>query len=155
MTVKVVLPNAGKLIQQKGLGRNGWVQKQFTNMVSGRIVRYMPASSATRVLATKLKFIKSPTEIEVLGPYAKYQYYGKVMVNAKTGKGPALIPGVGYRYRKGTILKVTSRDLNYSDSYNKDAGPFWDRALMAAEGKAIVNDMQKLINRGSGNVSNR
>lgn len=155
MKVKVILPNAGNLIQRKGLDKNGWVQKQFTNMVSGRIVRYMPASSATRVLATKLKFIKSPTEIEVLGPYAKYQYFGKAMVNAKTGKGPALIPGVGYRYRKGTILKVTNRDLDYSDSYNKDAGPFWDRALMAAEGKAIVNDMQELVDRGRGNVSNR
>ena len=45
------------------------------------------------------------------GPYARYLYYGNKMVNAKTGKGPALIRDkygniVGYRYRKGTKLKV-------------------------------------------------
>lgn len=38
--------------------------------------------------------------------YARYLYFGNKMVDADTGKGPALIKDVGYRYRKGATLKV-------------------------------------------------
>ena len=38
--------------------------------------------------------------------YARYLYYGVKMVDSITGKGPALIPDVGYRFRKGAKLKV-------------------------------------------------
>ncbi len=38
--------------------------------------------------------------------YARYLYFGNKMVDAETGKGPALIEDVGYRYRKGATLKV-------------------------------------------------
>lgn len=38
--------------------------------------------------------------------YARYLYFGNKMVDADTGKGPALIEDVGYRYRKGATLKV-------------------------------------------------
>lgn len=82
----------------------------------------------TGVLATKLKYIKSPTEIEVLGPYARYQYYGKVMV----GKAPKI---------------VTGRNLSYDKTRNPQAGPFWDKRLMAAEGDQIVSEVQGYINR--------
>ena len=101
----------------------------------------------TGALSTKLKYIKGTDEIVVLAPYAKYQYYGKVMVNSKTGKGPAFIPGVGYRYRLGTTLKATERNLQYDKTKNPRAGPFWDRALIASEGKAIKADLQLYIGR--------
>lgn len=38
--------------------------------------------------------------------YARYLYFGNKMVDSETGKGPALIEDVGYRYRKGSTLKV-------------------------------------------------
>lgn len=38
--------------------------------------------------------------------YARYLYFGNKMVDSETGKGPALIEDVGYRYRKGATLKV-------------------------------------------------
>ena len=49
------------------------------------------------------------------GPYANYLYRGKKMVNRKTGKGPALIPNVGYRYKRETKLKPTGENLKFSD----------------------------------------
>lgn len=147
MRVKIDFPTAGQLIRKKGLDPNGHVQMFHTMNINRRITRYMPASSATRVLATKLKHIKSPTEIEVLGPYAKYQYYGKVMVDSVTGKGPFYIEDVGFRFRKGATLKVTGRNLEYTTTFNPKAGPFWDRALVAAEGKAMEADLQRYINR--------
>lgn len=56
------------------------------------------------------------------GPYANYLYRGKKMVNRKTGKGPALIPDVGYRYKRGTKLEPTGEELKFTD---KDARAQW------------------------------
>lgn len=93
----------------------------------GRVV-VLDHAIPNRRLGDKAQIIKSPTEIEVLGPYARYQYYGKVMV----GKAPKT---------------VTDRDLKYDKTKNPQAGPFWDRTLMAAEGDQIVSELQGYINR--------
>ena len=60
------------------------------------------------------------------GPYARYLYYRKVMVDSATGKGPRKIPtGPGeyvLRFRKGAKLIATNRPLKYSDP---QAVPEW------------------------------
>ena len=145
--IKVEMKPVDTILTRIGVDKNGDVQMQVTRIINNRITKYMPFR--TGALATKLKRIKSPTEIEVAAPYALYMYYGKVMVNSKTGKGPAFIPGVGYRYRKGTVLKATERDLNYDLTKHPKAGPFWDRRMMAAEKDQIAHDLQAYINRRS------
>ena len=146
--VKIILPAANQLIRRKGLAQDGRVQMFHTQNCLRRIKRYMPfLSGATYKITVAQTNIRKP-EIVTDVPYARYLYYGKAMVNSKTGKGPALIPGVGYRYKKGTILKPTDRDLKYTTTKNPNAGPFWDRALVANEGKALVADLQRYINSG-------
>lgn len=144
-TIQVNMKPINAILTRLGVDKSGDVQMQLTRVVNKRITRYMPYR--TGALSTKLKYIKSPTEIVVLAPYARYQYYGKVMVNSKTGKGPALIPGVGYRYKKGTKLIATERDLKYDTTKNLQAGPYWDKRLMAAEKDAIAADVQAYVNR--------
>ena len=146
--IKVEMKPVGTILTRIGVDKNGDVQMQVTRIINNRITKYMPFR--TGVLSTKLKRIKSPTEIEVAAPYALYMYYGKVMVNSKTGKGPAFIPGVGYRYRKGTVLKATERDLNYDLTKHPKAGPFWDRRMMASEAAQIAHDIQVYVNRRGG-----
>lgn len=144
MKVKMYLPSAQKLIQSKGLSNDGAVQMFHTQNVLRRIKRYMPyLSGATYKITVAQTDIRKP-EIVTDVPYGQYLYHGKVMVNAKTGKGPALIPGVGYRYKKGTVLMPTDRDLNFT---NKKATAFWDRTLVANEGKAMTADLQRFIDR--------
>ena len=144
-TVKVEMKPVDTILTRLGVNKTGDVQMQLTRIINKRITRYMPFR--TGALSTKLKYITSPTEIMAIAPYARYQYYGKAMVNAKTGKGAALIPGIGYRYRKGTVLRATDRDLEYDKTKNPEAGPFWDRRLMAAEKNAIAADIQAYIRR--------
>ena len=146
--IKVEMKPVDTILTRIGVDKNGDVQMQVTRIINNRITKYMPFR--TGVLSTKLKRIKSPTEIEVAAPYALYMYYGKVMVNSKTGKGPAFIPGVGYRYRKGTVLKATERDLNYDLTKHSKAGPFWDRRMMASEAAQIAHDIQVYVNRRGG-----
>lgn len=59
------------------------------------------------------------------GPYARYLYHGKVMVNAATGKGPMKIPDVGYRWPRGAILRPTNRDLKFTTSVHSKATAHW------------------------------
>ena len=143
--IKVEMKPISTILTRIGVNKTGDVQMQLTRIVNKRITRYMPFR--TGALSTKLKYIKSPTEIEVAAPYARMMYYGKVMVNSKTGKGPAFIPGVGYRYKKGTTLKATDQDLKYDTTKHPEAGPFWDRRMMASEKDAIVSDVQAYVRR--------
>ena len=124
--IKVEMKPVNTILTRLGVNKTGNVQRFVTSTINRRITRYMPFRAG--VLATKLKYIKSPTEIEVLGPYARYQYYGKVMV----GKAPKT---------------VTDRDLKYDKTENPQAGPFWDKRLMAAEGRQIAAEVQKYVDR--------
>lgn len=147
-TVKVNMKPVNTILARLGVNRNGDVQRFVTNTINLRITRYMPYRTGT--LATKSKYVKSATEIEVIAPYAAYQYYGKVMVDSRTGKGPANIPGVGLRYRNGATLKATDRDLNYTRTQHRRAGPYWDRRMMAAESARIRADIQQYVNGKAG-----
>ena len=144
-TIKVEMKPVNTVLAQLGVKPGGDVQAFLTNTINKRMTAYMPFRSG--YLATKAKFVKSTTEIEVLAPYARVMYYGKKMVNAATGKGPALIPGVGYRYRKGTVLKVTDQPMDIDTTKNPKAGPLWDRRMMAAEGKEIAQEVEEYARR--------
>ena len=122
--VRVKMKPVNTILKRMGVKPDGDVQMFVTNTVNRRITRYMPFRSGA--LSTKLKHIKSATEIEVLGPYARYQYYGKVM------EGPA-------------PKAVTDRDLKYDKTKNPLAGPFWDRRLIANEGAQIAGEVRRYV----------
>lgn len=66
------------------------------------------------------------------GPYARYLYYGKVMVDAATGKGPMKIVSKNgsevIRFRKGATLKPTDRPLKIQKSVHQHATDHWFEA---------------------------
>lgn len=149
MKVKMYLPSARKLVESKGLSKDGAVQMFHTKNVLRRIKRYMPfLTGATYKITVAQTDIRKP-EIVTDVPFGIYLYRGLAMVNAKTGKGPALIPGVGYRYPKGAILRPTKRTLQYTHTKNPDAGPEWDKTLISREGAAMTADLQRFIDRRS------
>lgn len=71
------------------------------------------------------------SDIVYPGPYARYLYYGKAMVDAETGKGPAYIPGVGFRFRRGATLVATDRDLKFNKGMHPLATSHWFEASKA------------------------
>ena len=68
---------------------------------------------------------------------------GKVMIDPKIGAAGFMTPE-GWRSRKGSVKVLTSRNLVYTKTM---AGPRWDRALSAAEGKAMAADLQRYLAR--------
>lgn len=147
MRVIVKCKSASQIIRAHGLDRNGDVQRAWTSIVDRRISRFMPYRPGSGALSGKLKYISGPAEITVAAPYAKYQYYGKVMIDPKINAAGFLTKDGTWRSRKGAVKVLTDRPLDYDTTKNERAGPFWDRRLMAAEGDAMVQEIREYIRR--------
>lgn len=129
--VTVDMKPVRRILRAKGLSVGGDVQQFHTANVLRRIVKYMPYRTGATIKLTQAQSPVSKPEIVTDAPYAKYLYYGKVMV----GKPPK---------------RPIDKNLKYTRTKNPQAGPFWDRALVAAEGKAMQADLQRYVNRKAG-----
>ena len=133
MIVRVDIKPVSQIIHDKGLSPTGDVQRFHTNNVIRRIQKYMPYRTGATIKMMIAQTDTSKPEIVLDVPYAKYLYYGKAM----EGRAPK---------------RVTDRDLVYTKTKNPQAGPFWDRALVAAEMPAMQADLQAYVNRKAGKV---
>lgn len=129
--VKVDTRPVNAILKAKGLTVDGDVQRFHTANVLRRIVKFMPYRTGATIKLTQTQTVVNEPRIITAAPHAKYIYFGKVMV----GDPPK---------------QVTDRDLQYTKTKNPQAGPYWDRALVAAEGAAMRNDLQRYVNRKAG-----
>lgn len=136
----------GKIIKDKGLDPGGDAQKFHTANVLRRIKRYMPFDSGMTYKVTVAQTDVSKPYIITNTPYAKYLFYGKVMIDPKLGVAGFMTPE-GWRSRKNCVKVLTGRDLQYTRTKNPNAGPRWDRALSVAEGKAMAADLQRFLRK--------
>lgn len=129
--ITVDMKPVNQILKSKGLTAGGDVQRFHTQNVLRRIQKYMPyrtgATIKTMVAQTD---INNPLIILDV-PYGRYLYHGKAM----EGKAPRV---------------MTDRDLVYTKTKNPQAGPYWDRALVAAEMPAMQADLQRYVNRKAG-----
>lgn len=129
--VRVTKKEIGQLLKDKGLSSDGSAQAFHTQNVLRRMIKYMPYRGGALIKKTIVQTDINSTEIVTEAPQAQYLYHGKVMV----GKAPK---------------KVTDRPLNYTKTKNPFAGPYWDRALVAAEGAALAAELQRFIKKRGG-----
>ena len=127
-TIAVSMKELNQLLRDKGVDAAGNVQQFHTQNVLRRIKRYMPfLTGATYKITAIQTDIRTP-EIVTDVPYGKYLFHGNVMV----GKAPKM---------------VIPKRLVYTRTKNPMAGPRWDRALSAAEGRVMAAELQRYINR--------
>ena len=136
----------GKIIKDKGLDPGGDAQKFHTANVLRRIKRYMPFDSGMTYKVTVAQTDISKPYIITNTPYAKYLFYGKVMVDPKINAAGFMTPE-GWRSRIGSVKVLTERNLKYTKTKNPKAGPRWDKALSASDGPAMAAELQRYINR--------
>lgn len=129
--VRLIMNPAQTIINAKGLDPGGAIQQFHTANVLRRIVKYMPYRTGATIKLTVAQSPVHQTYIVTDVPFGKYLYHGKVMV----GRAPK---------------KVIDKDLVYTRTKNPEAGPYWDRRLMAAEGAAMRADLQRFIQRRQG-----
>lgn len=106
-------------------------ENAFANQVAKDTEPFVPAMNKSLVNRTQVH----GNQIVYPGPYARYLYHGKVMVDSKTGKGPMKIVGkdgsVIIRFRKGATLTATDIPLKISQSVNPQAQSHWFEASKA------------------------
>lgn len=126
MKVDVRMDSVGKILRRRGLETGGRVQQMFTIECARQMDPYVPMRQGT------LKNVKrsiGPDYVKYDGPYAHYQYVGKLMVGVNTGSAYAK-SGEPKRYA------VPEKELQYNGAPKR--GPLWDKRMWADKSKPII-----------------
>ena len=97
----------------------------YTPMKNGILMK-------TAVLGTKI----GSGHIYYNSPYARYQYYGKLMVSSRTGSSYAT---------QGEKKVLTPKDLKYSTSRHPKAQKLWFEAMKADKKDQIYRGLVKIV----------
>lgn len=101
------------------------VAHALANEIAKDTEPFVPA--LTKSLANRTQIVDN--QIIYPGPYARYLYEGKVMVDSTTGKGPMKIVGKDgsevIRFRKGAKLRPTDQPLDIKTDVHEDATDHW------------------------------
>ncbi len=110
-------------------------QKFIDSECIRKMVRYTPARnlilSKSAVLGTKI----GSGKIVYNSPYARYQYYGKLMVSSITGSAWA---------KRGEKKILTNKDLQYSTSRHPQAQRLWFEVMKKQHGAAILRGAARI-----------
>lgn len=128
MKVTVKMNGAERIVNDKGLGRRGKAQMFHTANVMRRIVKYMPFRTGATIKTMMVQTDIRKPELVLDVPHGKYIFYGYAMV----GDAPRI---------------KTNIPLNYTKTKHPLAGPRWDRALSAAEGKVLARELTNYLRR--------
>lgn len=139
--IKVNMKPAGTVMKKLGVDSGGAVQQFHTANVLKRIQRFMPKNTGEtiKIMVAQTDIRKPLILLNV--PYGQFLYNGKLMVGDETGSPWA---------RKYETKHVVEVPLQYNHSKNPLVGPFWDKRLVQAEGKAMEADLQRFIDRRAG-----
>ena len=131
-TVKVKINSTNKILKDHGLDQDGRVVKFLRDDADRLMNPYIPMDNG---MLRRNKSYPSNHEIKYISPYAKYQYYGKLML-AKNGSSWA---------KKGEKKVETSRNLKYHTS---GTGPKWNELMMQRNKNTLIKDVENFIKTG-------
>lgn len=109
-----------KFMQQHGLNIGGRTQQYIDSEVLRLSKPYVPFKTGTLADSGNNATQIGSGKVEWNAPYARFQYYGKVMVGEKSGSAWA---------RLGEKKVVTDKDLTYHGGGL--CGPFWVERMKA------------------------
>lgn len=113
--------------------------------VAADMLPYMPSRTGAfrqRTAAANAALAGSGWLYAGVGPMGAYLYRGRTMVDAATGRGPMVIPGVGPRFRAGAKLTAGTRPLRYSAA---GTGPAWFETAKAQRLQRWLGQTQDIL----------
>lgn len=131
-TVKVKMNSTNKILKDHGLNQDGRAVKFLRDDADRLMNPYIPMDNG---MLRRNKAYPSNHEIKYISPYAKYQYYGKLML-AKNGSSWA---------KKGEKKVLTSRNLKY---HTFGTGPKWNELMMQRNKNTLIKDVENFIKIG-------
>lgn len=125
-SMKLHLPN--NVLDRRVEKANAWLVAEIIKDTDP----FVPAR--TGVLAMNVQ--RHGHTIVYASPYARFQYYGKVMIDPATGSTFA---------PKGTRKVLTERNLKYSKGMHKNARPHWFEASKALNETRWMEGVRKIL----------
>lgn len=124
-----------QLIAERGLEPFGFTQAYIDQACIRLMVPYTPMLSGVLFKSATLGTKIGSGEIRHNSPYARYQYYGKLMVSSVTGSAYAT---------HGESKVLTEQNLEYNKSKHALAGAFWFERMKADKKAQILRGAAKL-----------
>lgn len=137
--MKFSIKPTNKLISERGLEPFGRTQKYIDSECIRLMAPYTPMLSSVLMKSATLGTKIGSGEINQIAPYARYQYYGKLMVSSITGSAYAT---------HGESKVLTETDLVHQKSKHPLAGPFWFERSKADNRDKILRGALKIAKRG-------
>lgn len=114
------------------------VQMYVDSTVIRLMIPYTPMRNGILYKSATLGTVIGSGEIHQIVPYAKFQYYGNVMVSRLTGSAWA---------KHGESKVLTNRPLHYDTSRHPLAGKLWFERMKADKKDAILQGARRFLNR--------
>lgn len=114
--------NTAAILDSRGLGNDARARKMLASEVARMSDPYVPMQQG--ILKNTRQIDQEGRAILYPQPYARYHYYGKVMV----GRAPK---------------QATNRDLQHHGAPKR--GPFWDKRMMADRGDELISSFAKRV----------
>ena len=111
------------------------VQKFVDSECIRLMVPYTPARNNILYKSPTLGTKIGSGKIYYVSPYARYQYYGKLMVSSVTGSAYA---------SHGEKKVLTGKDLHYDTTRHPQATSFWFERMKAEKGETILRGAARL-----------
>ena len=138
--VKVNYIGADAVIKKYGFGPNGATQRFFTSEVMRLSDNYVPRRN--NILKNSAQMTNDGTGIIYKGPYARYHWFGKVMVDPITGKGSFYDPISGRHWSRPNTKKVlTDRDMQYNEVPMR--GPRWVERMWLDNKDMVIKSVEE------------
>ena len=123
------------LMKERGLQDMGPVQKFIDSECIRLMAPYTPSRNGILEKSATFGTKIGSGEINQIAPYARFQYYGKVMVSSVTGSPWA---------SKGEKKILTDRDLQYDTSRHPLAGKMWFERMKTDKKDEILEGARKV-----------
>lgn len=136
MEMKFEMKSDDSLMQSKGLGIGGRVQKFVDSECIRLMDPYTPRITGALIKTATLGTQIGSGVIEQASPYARYLYYGKLMVSKETGSAWA---------KHGESKVLTDKDLKYNKASNPQAGKMWFERMKADHKDDILAGAKSLV----------
>ncbi len=142
-TIELNTMKASDFIEMAGIGQSKEAQRFFCEQLIRLSVPYMPYHDG--ILMSSAFVTSNNDEIVYDTPYARYLWYGKLMVDPITNKGAFYNPNYGFWSRPNTPKVLTDRNLNFTGAPKR--GPYWVFRAYEANKYALAISVQEYIER--------
>lgn len=132
LDVKIKMNPINRILKDHGLDKDGRVTR-FLRDDADRLMN--PFVAMDNGMLRRNKTYPKNNEIKYTSPYAKYQYYGKLMLT-KNGASWAKL---------GEKKVLTSKNLKYHTS---GTGPKWNELMMQRRKNDLIQDVENYIKSG-------